>query len=158
MPSRQQIWEALPPRERVESWVAQAKEFLQSAAAWIYAEGVFFRDEFVKARAMGLGPYAEEAKPRFQAWATACGEQAYAWYERITNANPPEGEDEDEPQQRPEKRKKSQGIANRITSFLQRQLDGNEPSAAKRPAARPAAAEREAPMRGRGGRRRPRAG
>lgn len=68
VPSREQVWNALPPREKVEEWLEIAKEWAIRAWHATTDTGTLAWEELQKCRALGWSPYIQDAKPRLAAW------------------------------------------------------------------------------------------
>merc|ERR1719229_131703 len=62
-PSREQVIDALPPREQVEEWLQKAKEYAILAGETSYEFGLQMKKEFELCRDTGFAAYSEDAKP-----------------------------------------------------------------------------------------------
>jgi len=102
IPSKQQVKNALPPREKIEDRLEEAWKYIVIAAAWLQTAAVFSGEEFQTLRELGVSDYVETAKQRFD--------------EREWTTSPEVDLDLDE--DLPAQRKKPKGVASKIAKLI----------------------------------------
>lgn len=102
IPSKQQVKNALPPREKIEDRLEKAWEYIVLAAEWLQSSTVFLGEEFKSLRELGFDDYSQSAKQRFRERAV------------YSSAVTLEEDFDDEPKER----KKPKGVANKIAKLV----------------------------------------
>merc|ERR1719401_714476 len=108
LPSKEQVENALPPREKVEDWLEEAWKYIVLAAVWLQTAAVFVMEEVKMMRELGASAYIESAKERFAERAAA----------RNAAATADDLDDNDVSPVAQPSRKKPPGVANRIAKLI----------------------------------------
>eukprot|EP00747_Dinoflagellata_sp_TGD_P078306 gnl/TRDRNA2_/TRDRNA2_160002_c0_seq1.p1 gnl/TRDRNA2_/TRDRNA2_160002_c0~~gnl/TRDRNA2_/TRDRNA2_160002_c0_seq1.p1 ORF type:complete len:333 (+),score=53.52 gnl/TRDRNA2_/TRDRNA2_160002_c0_seq1:122-1000(+) len=108
IPTKDKIYERLPPREQVDEWANRAWDFLCLVGEKLQLAAVFSQEEYKKLRAKGSKQYFDEAQTRF-----------YHWWDARQAAAAAQAELEREAEDAEAKRRKTAGIASKINKLLE---------------------------------------